>query len=250
MSRTFAIRIRHGEPPLHLAAAAVALAAWSATPDARAQKPATSRTPAAPAEQRRDPAPRSRVFVGTFAVAEGNTTAQLDGESHDEEWEAGLLNFAFALGYDQRISRAYSLGMLGRAGSWNSTWSSAVGYSRWQYDLSLVPRIRFPGRTRRPNTELYVALPFGLTFARIDSPEHRAFSETIGPGVGWNLGPLVGVEMIGKRVGGFVELAVLFRGVSFDADYVPTSPEADPFSVHLRYLTNQMLLGGGVVLAL
>jgi hypothetical protein len=201
----------------------------------------------------RDDPPASRLsatfaagpMLGFDATADGRALAEGGGEA---------ANFLGILGFDHSVVRWLALGVEARVGSWDSPWSSVVGYDhqhpRVLFDLDAVLRLRSPTVWEFPWPVVFSLSPSaGVTWPDPPSRDTRAVQETWRARAG---GRNFGIDLTGEtwfkfrrsrwQLGGAVGVGYTRHWFSLDGMFTPVSDPGAAVSARHDYVTDMIVI--------
>lgn len=188
--------------------------------------------------------PRSRLYQG-FAIGAFDAASSLSIDDRRQHDEGGSINVAINAAYLQGVLPHFGLGLFAGIGSGNTSWSDDRGETRTRAQLALGPVFVTKYQVLFPKTEWRIGIPFGYTRAWFNPGKGRAVEETFSTAHGMNLSVVVGVDILGKHHGGFVDLAYAFHLTWLTHTATLKSDESVQTKQSYRYFDRGLVLGSG-----
>jgi hypothetical protein len=189
--------------------------------------------------------PGSRLYQG-FAIG-ASAASSLSIEGGRQQDEGGSVNVALNAAYLQGVLPHFGLGLFASIGSGDTSWSANRGETRTRAQFALGPVFVGTYRARRPNIEWRIGIPFGYTRAWFSPGTGRAVEETFSTGHGMNFSLVVGIDLLGKHHGGFVDLAYAFHLTWLTHTSTLKSDESVQTQQSNRHFARGLVLGSGYV---
>jgi hypothetical protein len=188
--------------------------------------------------------PDSRLYQGNSI---GLSNASLSIDDHHQQDEGAGLFLALTAGYLQGLLPHFGVGLFAGIGSGGTNWSQNRGEGRTRTQLALGPVFVGSLQARRPNIEWRIGMPIGYTRAWFKPGKGRAVEETFSAAQGINLSLVVGIDILGKHHGGFVDLTGALHMTWLTHTATLKSDESVQTKQSYRYFDRALVLGTGYV---
>jgi len=187
----------------------------------------------------------SRLYVGA-ALSGIGAESSLSADGGPSQDEGGGANIAFNAAYLQGLLPHFGVGIYAGAASADSIWSRDRGEGRGRAQLALGPMFvgSVPGTF---NVDWRIGLPIGYTLMWIRPGRGRAVEETYSNAHGLNGSLVLGVDILGKHHGGFVDLTYALQLSWLTHSATLRSDESVRSEQSYRYFDRGLALGAGYV---
>lgn len=189
--------------------------------------------------------PHGRLFVGASIGVEGARMFR-GGEPANGEGGGRL---AGEVGWTAPLRFVpLAVTTLARAGIWGD-WANPRNESRSSWDFAVGPTLAFEEHNQGAGSWRRVwrcSLPLGPSYANIETTPGVRVADLYGPGVGFNMGLVGGVDFFSKHSGLYVEGALIWRWLQFAHDeWLRSDPNVASHD-QIRFSGLSFMLTGGM----